>query len=90
MEPHSYPITWRAREREVRTALAGMEVTTPLELCLLMGIDYDDVTKAMEGEAARDLRAHGYRREAVPMKFYGPLEERWVRHEHWPEDAQFD
>ncbi|WP_374577380.1 hypothetical protein [Phenylobacterium sp.] len=90
LEPFTYPITWSARYKAVRAALAGCEVTTPKELCIFMGVDFDDVTSRMESEAARDLRAHGYRREMVPINFYGPLEERWVRHERWPEDAQFD
>lgn len=90
LEPYTYPITWASRDKAVRAALAGVEVTTPMQLCIYMGIAFDDVTEEMQDEAICDLRALGYRREMVPIKFYGPLEERWVRHERWPEDAQYD
>ena len=69
LEPFTYPITWSARYKAVRAALAGCEVTTPKELCIFMGVDFDDVTSRMESEAARDLRAHGYRREMVPINW---------------------
>ena len=89
MHAYRYPRTWAARDQQVRQALAGEPVVTPMELCIYMGIDFDDVTPRMQDEAVRDLRAHGYRRQKIATMPYGPLEERWVRHEHWPEDDQW-
>lgn len=64
-------------------------MVTPLELYIYMEGDPDDFTEEIERECCADLRAHGYRREMVPVHYYGPLEERWVRHEHWPEDDRW-
>ena len=89
MEFGEYHLTWQARYDEIRKALAGEPVMTPLELCIYMGMDYDEVTEEMQDDACRDLRAQGYRREMVPIRFYGPLEERWVRHDVWPEDVEW-
>jgi hypothetical protein len=89
MEPYVYPLTWSERHKATRAALAGCEVVTPLELFIFMGGDPDQFTPEDESDCCADLRAHGYRREMVPVRFYGPLEERWVRHEHWPEDDQW-
>ena len=89
MEYGKVYLTGRARHAAVRAALAGEPMVTPKELCIYMGINYDDITEELEDEAARDLRSHGYKREMVAIRFYGPLEERWVRHEHWPEDDQW-
>ncbi|WGM37520.1 hypothetical protein [Caulobacter sp. NIBR1757] len=82
-------LTWRGRHAATRQALAGMEITTPLELFVLMGGDPDQFTAEIEKEAMADLRAHGYRPENVAVRFYGPLECRWLRHDHWPEDDQW-
>lgn len=89
MEPFTYPLTWRERHGATRAALAGCEITTPLELFIFMGGDPDEFTPDDESDCCADLRGHGYRREMVPVRFYGPLEERWVRHERWPEDDQW-
>lgn len=89
MDGCTIPLTWAARHTATRAALAGMEITTPLELYIFMGGDPDVVTERELKEAQADLRAHGYRPEMVPVRFYGPLQERWVRREHWPEDDQW-
>ena len=82
-------LTWRGRHTATRAALAGMEITTPLELFLVMGGDVDQFDDEADSGARADLRSHGYKPEMVAIRFYGPLEERGLRHEHWPEDDQW-
>lgn len=82
-------LTWRGRHQATRAALAGMEITTPRELFIVMGGDFDDFDDEIDKACRADLRAHGYRPEKIAVKFYGPLEERWVRHEHWAEDDRW-
>lgn len=84
-----YHLTWRARHAATRAALAGEPVVKPIELFVYMGGMVDDFTPEIERACVADLRAHGYRPEMVAVEFYGPLQERWVRHEHWPEDDQW-
>ncbi|WP_146193602.1 hypothetical protein [Sphingosinicella humi] len=70
--------------------LAGEPVVTPMELFIFMGGDPDQFTPEIEEHCIRDLKAHGYRLEKVAIEFYAPeLQDRWVRHEHWPEDDQW-
>jgi hypothetical protein len=84
-----YHLTWKARHDATRAALAGEPVVTPLELFIYMGGDPDQFTPAIDRDCCADLRQHGYRPEKVPIKFYGTLETRWVRHVHWAEDEQW-
>jgi hypothetical protein len=82
-------LTYRARHEATRAMLAGMPVMTALEMFIFMGGDPDKFSSEIEKQCISDLKAHGYKYERVPIQFYGPLEWRWVRHEHWPEDDQW-
>ena len=82
--------THEQRRQQLRDALAGIQVTTPTELCIYMGLELEQITESALMFAFLDLLALGYERAMVPIQFYGPLEERWIRRERWPEDAQWD
>lgn len=89
MEYGKFHLTWKERHVATRAALAGCEVTTPLELFILMGGDPDGFTDEIDQECRSSLRAHGYKAEMVAVTFFGPLELRWLRHGLWPEDDQW-
>lgn len=83
--------TWRSRGEGPRYNIIQSKLVRYHvdELDAFVRGDPDDFTSEIGNDCRADLRAHGYRPEMIPVRFYGPLELRWVRHEHWPEDDQW-
>lgn len=76
-------------EREIRRQLAGAFQTTPIELFIFLGGDYEQFNERDQALMEWHLRTHGYAERQVTQFCGRPAVTKWCRTSIWPEDRQW-